>query len=61
LEVVRLADSSSSLTNRALPVDDPKVRKPDISTAKRVLDWTPVVTLEEGLKKTIEYFRRTVK
>ncbi|MCK5131268.1 MAG: SDR family oxidoreductase [Candidatus Sabulitectum sp.] len=61
LEVIRLAESSSSLTHRDLPVDDPKVRKPDISTAKRVLNWEPRILLEDGLKKTIEYFRRTVK
>lgn len=61
LEVIRLSDSSSSLTHRDLPVDDPKVRKPDISTAKRVLNWEPRVLLEDGLKRTIEYFRRTVK
>lgn len=61
LEVIRLSDSSSSLTTRDLPVDDPKVRKPDISTARRVLNWNPEVLLEDGLKKTIEYFRKTVK
>jgi len=61
LEVIRLAESNSKLTNRDLPVDDPKVRKPDISTARRVLNWNPEVLLEDGLKKTIEYFRRTVK
>ncbi len=61
LEVIRLAESHSKLTHRDLPVDDPKVRKPDISTARRVLNWNPEVLLEDGLKKTIEYFRRTVK
>ncbi len=61
LEVIRLAESNSSLTNRDLPVDDPKVRKPDISTAKRVLNWNPEVLLQDGLKETIDYFRKTVK
>ncbi|MCK5840983.1 MAG: SDR family oxidoreductase [Candidatus Sabulitectum sp.] len=61
LEVIRLANSESSLTHRDLPVDDPKVRKPDISTAKRILNWNPEVLLEDGLKETIEYFRKTVK
>lgn len=61
LEVIRLADSSSSLTYLDLPVDDPKVRKPDISTANRVLNWNPEVSLEDGLTETIEYFRKTVK
>lgn len=60
-EVIRLADSSSSLTYLDLPVDDPKVRKPDISTANRVLNWNPEVLLEDGLTETIEYFRKTVK
>ncbi len=60
-EVIRLADSSSSLTYMDLPVDDPKVRKPDISTANRVLNWNPEVSLEDGLTETIEYFRKTVK
>lgn len=61
LEVIRLSESSSSLTHKDLPVDDPKVRKPDISTANRILDWNPEILLEDGLKRTIEYFRRTVK
>ena len=60
LEVIRLAESNSSLTNRDLPVDDPKVRKPDITTAKRVLNWNPEVLLEDGLKETIDYFRKKV-
>ncbi len=60
LEVIRLAGSASSLTYRDLPVDDPKVRKPDITTAGSVLNWKPEVSLEDGLKETIEYFRRTV-
>jgi len=59
-EVIRLSESSSSITYRDLPVDDPKVRRPDISTAKRLLKWTPEVTLEEGLSRTIEHFRRLV-
>jgi len=41
-----------------LPADDPKVRRPDISKAKRILGWEPRVSLEEGLTWTIEYFRK---
>ncbi len=56
-EVIRLTGSSSEVTYKDLPVDDPKVRRPDISTARSVLKWEPSVSLEEGLLKTIEYFR----
>jgi dTDP-glucose 4,6-dehydratase len=44
-----------------LPVDDPKVRQPDITRAKEVLGWEPRVDFEEGIKKTIEYFREALK
>jgi UDP-glucuronate decarboxylase len=43
-----------------LPQDDPKQRRPDISQAKQMLNWEPKIPLEEGLKKTIEYFRSTL-
>jgi dTDP-glucose 4,6-dehydratase len=43
---------------KALPADDPKKRKPDISRARTVLGWEPKVPLDEGLPKTLEYFRR---
>ena len=56
-EIIRLTGSKSKLCFMPLPGDDPKQRKPDISLAKRILDWEPTVQLEEGLKKTIEYFR----
>lgn len=59
-EVIRLSKSSSRITYRDLPVDDPKVRKPDISKARRVLGWEPVVTFEEGIGRTIEHFRKLV-
>lgn len=59
-KVLELAGSSSSLVYEQLPSDDPKRRRPDISLANKVLGWTPTVKLEEGLKKTIEYFRKTV-
>jgi len=59
-EVIRISNSSSNITFRDLPVDDPKVRKPDISTAVRVLDWEPKISLEEGLSRTVEHFRRLV-
>jgi dTDP-glucose 4,6-dehydratase len=56
-KVIELTRSKSDLVHKGLPVDDPKVRRPDIAKAKRVLDWEPRVPLEEGLSKTIEYFR----
>jgi len=55
--IVRLAESSSSIVNRPLPPDDPKVRRADNSLAKEVLDWEPRVAPEEGLRRAIEYFR----
>ena len=55
-----LIKSGSKIIRKPLPEDDPRQRKPDISKAKRVLGWEPVVTLEEGLKATTEYFRQRV-
>ena len=56
-EVIQLTGSSSSLVYRELPQDDPVRRKPDISLAKKMLGWGPKVSLEDGLKKTIAYFK----
>jgi dTDP-glucose 4,6-dehydratase len=55
--ILRLTGSASRVVFRPLPVDDPKVRKPDITRATAILGWSPKVTLEEGLGRTIEYFR----
>jgi dTDP-glucose 4,6-dehydratase len=52
-----LARSKSAIVHRPLPVDDPRVRRPDISLARKALQWTPKVTLEKGLRRTIDYFR----
>lgn len=57
-EIVSLTNSSSELTFLDLPKDDPKQRKPDITRAKEILDWTPRVERTEGLKITLEYFKR---
>jgi len=54
---VKLVGGASRIVHRELPADDPKQRRPDITLAKRVLQWEPKVPLEEGLKRTISYFR----
>jgi dTDP-glucose 4,6-dehydratase len=54
--IKRLTGSSSPIAHHPLPQDDPRRRRPDISRAKQVLGWEPVVPLEEGLRKTAEYF-----
>jgi UDP-glucuronate decarboxylase len=56
--VLKLVGGSSGLTFMPLPQDDPKQRQPDISLARDALDWEPTVSLEDGLKETIGYFRR---
>jgi UDP-glucuronate decarboxylase len=56
-KVVKLSKSKSTIVFEDLPEDDPRRRCPDIAKAKDLLDWTPKVVLDEGLKKTIEYFR----
>jgi len=58
--IIRLTGSSSKLVYRPLPEDDPKVRQPDITRARTLLKWEPKVALEEGLTKTLEYFRTQV-
>jgi UDP-glucuronate decarboxylase len=59
-KVLKLTGSKSKLIFLPLPEDDPMQRQPDISLAKKVLDWEPKIALEEGLKRTIEYFRETL-
>jgi UDP-glucuronate decarboxylase len=54
--VTRLTNSSSNIIYKDLPNDDPKRRRPDINLAKSILNWNPVINLETGLKKTINYF-----
>jgi dTDP-glucose 4,6-dehydratase len=55
--IVRMTGSKSRIVHRELPTDDPKVRQPDITRARTLLGWEPRVPLEDGLVKTIEYFR----
>lgn len=56
--VKRLAKSKSRIVFKTLPVDDPKVRRPDITLARKALGWSPKVPLEQGLPRTIAYFRK---
>src|SRR6476619_4391856 len=56
-KVIDLTGSRSELVQHPLPADDPKQRRPDISLAQKVLGWQPTIPLEEGLKRTIDYFR----
>jgi dTDP-glucose 4,6-dehydratase len=56
--VVRMTGSKSEIINRPLPVDDPKVRQPNIERAKKILGWSPKTELHDGLTATIEYFRK---
>jgi dTDP-glucose 4,6-dehydratase len=55
--IIRMTGSASQVVHRPLPTDDPKVRQPDITRARTLLDWEPAVSLEEGLTSTIDYFR----
>ncbi|MBN1542769.1 SDR family oxidoreductase [candidate division KSB1 bacterium] len=55
--VIRLTSSRSKIVQKPLPVDDPKVRQPDIGLAIKLLDWQPQVDLQEGLRRTIAWFR----
>ncbi|PYQ17511.1 MAG: NAD-dependent dehydratase [Acidobacteria bacterium] len=57
-KIVALTGSRSRIVNRPLPVDDPKVRQPDITRARALLGWEPRVSLDEGLPPTLEYFRK---
>jgi len=56
--VIQAAGSTSEIVFRPLPVDDPKVRQPDIDRARRLLGWEPAVEIEEGLARTLEWYRK---
>jgi dTDP-glucose 4,6-dehydratase len=59
-EIVRLTESKSRVAFNPLPQNDPKVRQPDITKAKRILGWEPKVSREEGLRRTLQYFKRKI-
>jgi len=56
--VIQITNSKSTIIFNSLPLDDPKQRRPDISLAKKILDWEPTIQLEEGIVKTVEYFKQ---
>ncbi|VAX23909.1 UDP-glucuronate decarboxylase [hydrothermal vent metagenome] len=58
--VIELTGSSATIRHEGLPEDDPKVRKPDITRANKLLGWSPRVELKDGLEKTIEYYKTTL-
>ena len=55
--IIRISRSSSEIVFRTLPEDDPKVRQPDITRARTLLGWEPRVDVDEGLSRTLEWFR----
>jgi dTDP-glucose 4,6-dehydratase len=59
-KILQVTGSQSKIVFKSLPEDDPKVRQPDISLARKLLDWEPKVNLEEGLRDTLEYFRKNI-
>lgn len=58
--VLKITDSKSKIRYEALPPDDPKQRRPDITKARKLLGWEPTIDLESGLKMSLEYFRKAV-
>ena len=58
--IIKLTNSKSKIINKGLPIDDPVRRKPDISKAKKYLDWEPHVDVVDGLKETIAYFKKKI-
>ena len=60
-EIIRITGTKSAVDYKPLPVDDPKVRQPDITRAKNILGWEPRVEFEEGIKQTIDYFKESLK
>ncbi|QLC50628.1 SDR family oxidoreductase [Methanolobus zinderi] len=60
-EILRITGTDSKIIYESLPIDDPKVRRPDISRAEEVLGWKPKIDLTEGLKKTIDFFKSNIE
>ncbi|PYK80968.1 MAG: NAD-dependent dehydratase [Verrucomicrobia bacterium] len=60
-EIIRITGTKSGIEYRPLPEDDPKVRQPDITRAKKILGWQPQIDFDEGIRETIEYFRQHIE
>ena len=59
-EIIKLCRSNSKIIHKPLPINDPLKRKPDISKAMKILEWKPIISREEGLKKTLKYFKNLI-
>lgn len=59
-KIIQITNSTSKLIFKDLPKDDPTKRKPDISLARKEINWEPIINLDDGLKKTIEYFNKEI-
>jgi UDP-glucuronate decarboxylase len=59
-KIIKLTDGSSSMVSKSLPKDDPRQRQPDISLARNQLDWSPTTSIDEGLARTVAFFRNRV-
>ena len=59
--IIAATNSSSRIVHKGLPIDDPKIRQPDITRAQNLLHWEPAVPINEGLSNTIKYFQETIK
>jgi len=60
-EILALSGGKSEIVFRPLPQDDPRVRRPDITRARQLLGWEPKISRQEGLRRTLEYFRRVLQ
>ena len=58
--IITATDSSSRIVHKGLPIDDPKIRQPEITRAQTLLNWEPLVSIDKGLSDTIEYFQRKI-
>ncbi len=60
-KIIEMTNSKSKIVYKSLPPDDPTQRQPDITLAKKILNWQPTISLDKGLKKTIEYFKKILE